>query len=401
MLMSNDNLPDLPENFDTLTHAAEHLLSEVFRDPIYFTGVERLSEPDRRNLLLRCICSPNSDLPASYIIKKVEAESYQPDNPDSWDSQRFFNDWIGSRFLSSLEAGTDHGPHFYAGSRELGFIVLEDLGPHRSLVEPLLDEDAASARAALLRYSTRLGKLHADTIGRLSQFEELFHLVNPAGKPLRAREREIQETIHHVQNRLESLGVEYPTSLSRELQIIKQTVIDPGPFLAYIHSDPCPDNLFDDGQQMRLIDFEFSRFGHALIDAAYGRMIFPTCWCANRIPPSIVADMERQYRAELIQGCPAAKQDRLFEGALVTICGFWLLTTLGWHLERALEEDHEWGRASLRQRILARLEAFAMTAEEFGDLPALRATARRLLELLQKRWPETAQLEFYPAFRIA
>ena len=59
---------------------------------------------------------------------------------------------------------------------------------------------------------------------------------------------------------------------------------NPGPFHAYIHGDPCPDNVFFIDGEMLLIDFEFGRFGHALRDALYGRMPFPTCWCCNRLP---------------------------------------------------------------------------------------------------------------------
>jgi hypothetical protein len=168
--------------------------------------------------------------------------------------------------------------------------------------------------------------------------------------------------------------------------------------MAYIHGDPCPDNVFDSNEQMRLIDFEFGHFGHALIDAAYGRMLFPTCWCANRLPRSMVEQMENRYRTELISSCPEAQEDILFEHALITSCGFWLLNTLAWHLERSLEEDRNWGIASVRQRILARLEAFMTISEELNHFPSIRGTAGHLLDLLQKRWSEIAPLPLYPAF---
>jgi hypothetical protein len=29
------------------------------------------------------------------------------------------------------------------------------------------------------------------------------------------------------------------------------------------------------------------RFDHALLDAAYGRVPFPTCWCVNRLPDAV------------------------------------------------------------------------------------------------------------------
>jgi|SRR5688572_7375320 hypothetical protein len=88
----------------------------------------------------------------------------------------------------------------------------------------------------------------------------------------------------------------------------------------------------------------------------------------------------------------------LFEAALVTVCGFWLLSSLNRHLARALEADSEWGIATMRQRGLARLEAFISAAEEFDQLSALQAVASQLLEILQKAWPQTRPLPLYPAF---
>jgi thiamine kinase-like enzyme len=400
-MMDDSNQIPRPETFNALTWEAERMLSDIFGSQIHFTHVERLSEPGRRNLILRCLSAPTNNFPSRFIIKKVEADSYNPEYPSSWDSQRFFSDWIGSQFLSSLEGGINHGPHFYGGNRDLGFIILEDMGHHRSLVEPLLHENADSAEAALFRYSTRLGKLHADTVNQYSLFEKLFHSVSSSGKSFALAEREIEESIQKVQMIIDGLGLLLKPAFLQELREIGSAVVNPGPFLVYIHADPCPDNVFDSREQMRLIDFEFGHFGHALIDATYARMIFPTCWCANRLPQSIVVQMESWYRTELSKGCSEAQEDRVWEQALVTICGYWLLHTLEWHLERALKEDQSWGIASLRQRILARLEAFVTTSEEFGRFPAVHDTAGRLLDVLGERWPETQSLPLYPAFQSA
>jgi hypothetical protein len=48
------------------------------------------------------------------------------------------------------------------------------MGEHRSLVEPLLEGEAAAAEETLLNYATRLGELHADTIGQAATFEQLL-----------------------------------------------------------------------------------------------------------------------------------------------------------------------------------------------------------------------------------
>lgn len=391
---------DKPETFDSITGAAEKMLSDIFGYQIRFTKVDRLSEPGRRNLILRCVSAPTNELPSKFIIKKVEANLYNPDDSNSWDTKRFFSDWVGSQFLSSLGKEANHGPHFYGGNRDLGFIILEDLGQHRSLAEPLLHEDAISAEAALLRYSSRLGKLHANTINQQGLFEKLLHSVGATGSSFAPTESEIEKGIQQVQKILDGLGV-VDENFLQELWAIQAAVINPGPFLAYIHADPCPDNVFDSSEQMQLIDFEFGHFGHALIDAAYGRMIFPSCWCANRLPQPIVAQMESLYRSELILGCSDAQDDNIFQDALVAMCGYWLLKTLERHLESALKEDQTWGIASLRQRILARLEAFVSTSEEFSRFPAIRATSNRLLDVLGKRWPDVLPLPVYPAFQGA
>ena len=108
--------------------------------------------------------------------------------------------------------------------------------------------------------------------------------------------------------------------------------------------------------------------------------------------------METAYRTELVKGCPEAEDDRIFEGALVTACAFWLMSTLSRQLGNAMEADRTWGIATIRQRVLARLEAFTATAEKFDQLPALRGTASTLLEMLQTAWPDTPTLPLYPSF---
>jgi hypothetical protein len=261
--------------------------------------------------------------------------------------------------------------------------------------------DAAKAEAALLRYSTRLGKLHADTVNKSTLFERLSQSVSAHGRTSATMGADVEKDIQNVQTLIEELGVLPGMAFLQELREMGKAIVNPGPFLVYIHGDPCPDNVFDNDPDLRLIDFEFGYFGHALIDATYARMLFPTCWCANRLPQSMVEKMESRHRAEFVKGCPEAKENSIWEQALVTICGYWLLNTLAWHLEPALKEDRNWGIAGLRQRILTRLEAFAITAEEFGRFPAVHETAGHLRDTLSKRWPEIQPLPLYPAFQGA
>lgn len=393
--MVNFAYSHIPRRIDRrVVPAAEQILSNMTGYQIKFNRIERLSAGGRRNLLLRCYTPSTSGLDPSVIIKKVEAKSYNPEDTTSSDTIRFFNDWIGSQFLSTLPSSFKHSPRFYGGDRTVGLIILEDVQHRGSLIEPLLGNDRVQAEQALLQYAACLGQLHADTLGKVEEFEALFQKVAPHLKPPRAT-----INIQRHQLILESLGIQPKSDWQHDLEAIDEAVRNPGDFLAYVHADTCPDNVLNTGKELRLIDFETGGFGHALLDAAYGRMMFPSCWCANRLPPAILQQMEDTYRAILITKCPVAEDDRLFKSALVKMCGFWLLYTLTRHLESALKTDLLWGIATVRQRILARLEVFIATSQEFSDLPALRDTSSQLLDRLRQRWLKIPPLPFYPALR--
>lgn len=398
--MTTQNNPT--NQFEPVITAASHLLAQRAGAPVQLTDVVCLSEEERRNRLLRVrVENPPEGLPASLIIKQVVAKEYNPDQAASWDTQRFFRDWAGAEFLSNLPGDPGHGPRFYGGNRELGFIILEDLGQnHQSLVEPLLEGDAASAEAALLRYIMRLGKMHADTVGRAAEFQALLHAANPAlaAAPVAHEERPLG--IPHFTNILTSFGVAVEAELLTELQAMYERIEQPGPFSAFIHRDLCPDNMFFIGEDVRLFDFEGGSFGHALIDASYARIPFPTCWCCNRIPQPVVLKLEAAYRTELMRGCPAAADDRLFAQGLGDACSYALLEWLRWwETPFTSMEDHRWGLASIRSRILVRLETLINTASEFDLLPHLRTSASQLLATLQTHWSDAEPLPFYPAFR--
>ena len=383
-------------DFAPVLASANRRLSMTLRREARLGDVAQISDEGRRNLLLRCR-DLLGDPPATFMIKKVIADVYNPGDDDSWDTRRFFSDWAGAEFLSGT-LSAQRTPRFFGGDRERGFFILEDLGEHRSLVEPLLEEDAVSAESALFALSRCLGAVHAGTIGRSREYAELLNTLSPHAAVVPQTLTGFRELVEELAPQLERLGIDDGTAYAQEVEAIINAIDRPGPFFSYIHGDPCPDNVFWRGGTLHLIDFEFGGFGHALTDAAYGRMLFPSCWCANRLPPDLVSNMERAYRAELVKGCPEAEDDRLFEDALVDVCGFWLLSTLGRHLVKATEQDRPWGISTVRQRVLGRLDAFITTAEEFRLRPALRAMAARLQHTLLQAWPETLPLPLYPSF---
>lgn len=393
-------MPEQARDLAAITTVAEQALSNSLNYQIKFQSIEPISQPGRWNLLLRCHIAARDGLPQSVILKKVEADPYDPANLADSNTKRFFNDWVGTQFLNTISCQAAHRPVLYGGDRRLGFLLLEDIPHHSTLVEPLLGSDPVHAQTLLLQYARCLGQLHSNTVGYSSIYDRLFKTVSGHNKP--PPRVNYDEAIAQIHRWLDFLEISIEPNFSQDLAHIFDTVTHPGPYSAYVHADACPDNILHTGKTVRLIDFEFGNFGHALIDAVFGRMMFPSCWCANRLPREIIMQMESTYRSELIQGCSAAEDDELFEGSLVNACGYWLLSNFFRHLDTALEQERPYGPngvATVRQHILGRLEAFISTSMEFGRLSGLRGTASRLLDKLSHQWQDTPSMPLYPAFQ--
>jgi len=182
-----------------------------------------------------------------------------------------------------------------------------------------------------------------------------------------------------------------------EVQELLARIADPGPWGALTHGDPCPHNLLVIDPQPVLIDFEWGGYRHALTDAVYARMLFPTCYGIYRLPPSILDTIERAYRALLCTVCAPAADDTCYHIAVVDGCAFWALKTLGWYLERALTETDEW-TDTLRMWVLARTEAFLTTAARGDACTALQDTLHRLVVALRQEWPQIErEVPVFPA----
>lgn len=395
--MDNSSV-ELMEQNTAVIKAAEVIVSNSLSKSTSFTSMERLTGPGGDSILYRCVSASASEPTASFMIKKSAKSLLSVEHLGTEQGKRFLNDWVGAEFLSSLHPDNRISPAFFGGDLEQGFFVLEDLGEHRNLVNPLLQGDPVNAENGVLKYYTALGALHAMTAGKANVFEAMFTMRFPGQQPFAEEMLGMEERIQKVYELLDQFGVPANQALTDEIEKVTTAISSPGPFLAYIHADPCPDNVFDMSDHYRFIDFEWGHFGHALLDAVYPRMMWPSCWCANRLPDEIITRMESNYRAKLIEGCPEAQEDSVWEMGLVQMCAMTLLNRLAWDLELVLPEDRKRGIASIRQRTLAQLESFIKTSEGFYKLPALCDVASRLFSLLQIRWVDTAPLPMYPAF---
>ena len=328
------------------------------------------------------------------IVKATAAADFDATAADAFQKFGAVREWSALSFLAG-HAPDAHGAPWLGGDPASGVIVLGDLGRDiPSLVDKLLHGSAQQAEAALLAHAIALGRLHAGTVNCRDAHAAAVHATFPAATvPLAGA-----TWAERARTTIGRFGGAVPDA---DIALISAHLRDPRHWLALLHADPCPDNVLLTEGGATLIDFEFSAPAHALFDAVYARMGFPTCWCAGRIPDDVLARVEGGYRASVASGIQAAADDRHFAAETAIVCTAWLFESLDWLGEAALQDDRVWGRATTRSRILHYLQAAIRATEQADSLPDVRRLAAEWLARLRTEWPEVVPLEVYPAFAAA
>lgn len=330
-------------------------------------------------------------------VKSTEKAPYEPDKA-TMPAWTFMNEWASLKFLENTLAGSVVAPRLYGADRASGLMVIEDLGYGLRLDQLLLGSDPGAAESALLKFVSIHGRMHASSIGRQHAFRALREPLGPTVLDDGYYSYSwLEPTFYQT---LELLGITAEPGVEHELAALRDSLLQPGPFTAFIQVDACPDNcLFIDAEPY-LIDLEGGRFDHALKVGTYARMRFPTCWCVFQLPEQIVERMEQAYRAELSKGCVEARDDTLFQRAVTEACVYWMLD---WFklvpLAKILEKDRLITAATDRQRYLMRSEVVAKAAQEFGHMPAIGATMHAIAKKMRALWPDVEEVPYYPAFR--
>ncbi len=156
-----------------------------------------------------------------------------------------------------------------------------------------------------------------------------------------------------------ALDVPVPPRAVEELTALLDR-LDPAPHHALLHGDPCPGNDLRTAEGVRFVDFERASLGNGLVELAYFRIGFPTCWCAMSVTAAPLAEVEDVYRTTW-----RGLTGREVPGDLADACAYWLIQgdalverahrgTVD-QLARVPAEDFEWGRVSARERLVHRL----------------------------------------------
>lgn len=188
-----------------------------------------------------------------------------------------------------------------------------------------------------------------------------------------------------------ALDVPVPTGLPDELAGLIGR-LDPAAYHALLHGDPCPGNDLRTAGGVRFVDFEQASLGNGLVELAYFRIGFPTCWCALSVTGAPLEEAEGTYRAawRSLTGTDVP-------GDLADACAGWLIRgdalverahrQSADHLARVPAEDFAWGYVSARERLLHRLGVVAGLTRDHDRLHALGQLSAALAARLRARWP--------------
>ncbi|WP_378740575.1 phosphotransferase [Nocardia brasiliensis] len=193
-----------------------------------------------------------------------------------------------------------------------------------------------------------------------------------------------------------TLGVTMPSGVRAELNSLVDRLIRM-PSNALLHGDPCPGNDMHTSAGVRFIDFEQATLGNGLVELAYLRIGFPTCWCATAPAPALLDAAESAYRTAWRNATGIE-----VSGDLTDACAGWLLRgdalveraqrmTID-HLAEVPHRDWEWGTATARQRLLHRLRVVGQMVAGSGELKDFGRLVEGIREGMLARWPELLPL---------
>ncbi|MET8183335.1 phosphotransferase [Streptomyces sp. NPDC005336] len=161
---------------------------------------------------------------------------------------------------------------------------------------------------------------------------------------------------------------------------------------ALLHGDPCPGNDLHTATGIRFIDFEQASLGSGLMELAYLRIGFPTCWCVTSASEPLLERAENAYRKEWRTMTGSETKDGLADA-----CAGWLLRgdalverarrESADHLARIPHRDWTWGTATARQRLVHRLGVVSQMTADHTSLSGVSRLSTAMRQRMLARWP--------------
>jgi len=196
------------------------------------------------------------------------------------------------------------------------------------------------------------------------------------------------------------LAVPVPSRVPGELEQLL-TRLHPARGHDLLHGDPYPGNDLYENGSARFLDLEAAALGSGLVELAYLRIGFPTCWCVTGVAEAELLVAESAYRQTYRSAAGTEPA-----GDLVDACAGWLISGDALverarrgspgqpadHLAAVLRRDWRWGTATARQRLAHRLGVVGGLCAERDDLSGLGRLCLLMRARMNTRWPGLAPL---------
>lgn len=280
-------------------------------------------------------------------------------------------------FLAELELAV--APRLLGADHEAGLVLLEDLTPRAALSE-LLRAGGPEAMRGLRAFARTKGALHAGTVGRDGLYYRRRARLGPVD-PSRDRHRVLSEPATWSLPAVDVLGVGTGWGVEADVARAGRALFEEGPFVAFSNGDPGANNFLVEGDDGRLIDWEFGGYRHALLDASSLWVPGPA-WLSVTEPA--MGGVDEAYRSALAAGVPAATDDATYGLALAAAC-------MASAIERLLRLPRLDGRPvghDSRAQMVSTLESAARVARSTGTLVHLAGWAEAVAAALRRRWPD-------------
>jgi len=373
-----------------LARLATPVVARAGDDPRATLHSPRLLRDRTRSVVARFAVS---GAPVSSVIVKAAAA----------DDAHFFTEWASLDLLTRLPTATGVAPRFLGGDQHARLFAIEDLGGSRSLDDVLREPSRQEALAALAALGRATARLHGATLGPgAPAHERAFDAVRaalPGGHPIGTRaevaarwESDAPATLAAWRD---ALGVDAPPrNLDDALRVVASAYRDPGAWLAFTHGDPAPSNnhVGLDGV-VRLLDFEYGGFRHALYDVSAWQVLCP-------LPADALAALRDAYRGTLAAHAPALAHGAAFDAEWAAMVCWRAVAMLGWLGAAATARANapwvdDWTR---REAAIAACERMAAAVDAGGDprLAPLGAAGAALARAMRARWPEYAEKSVLP-----
>jgi Phosphotransferase enzyme family len=365
------------ESLDGLCGKATPLLRRSLGDDVELQRAELIKD-GARCVAVRCAVRSARTGITSVILKRRKPVP---------EGERVFTDWASLSFLTQLPGTRGIAPRFYGGDPEEGLYAIEDLGGSRSLEDVLMGRDPAALRKTLRTLAVRTAQLHARTMGTEAEFARACRSLPGESSP--GRRREAEQWLNgrpKIDAWFAALQRPLPPGFDRTVERIAALYAEPGPFLAFTHGDPAPTNNHVADDDVRLLDFEFGGFRHALYDLTAWYVLCP-------LPERLVHEMSQVYRSALAASCSAAKDEEAYQEAWAHLCAYRALAMLTWISPGILAENQPWvGDWTRREAVLAAVSRLFDATSECPLLAPVAEAADGLWGTLRSRWSDYGEV---------